>query len=59
MSDSKLPLIHKAPVEGLGVHVARTRLSIGDPAWLDRLTDGRIGVFFAFLGELCDFALNG
>ena len=45
MSDAKLPLIHKAPVEGLGVHVARTRLSIGDPAWLDRLTDGRIGVF--------------
>jgi hypothetical protein len=45
MSDAKLPLIHKAPVEGLGVHVARTRLSIGDSAWLDRLGDGRIGVF--------------
>jgi hypothetical protein len=45
MSDAKLPLIHKAPVEGLAVHVARTRLSIGDSAWLDRLGDGRIGVF--------------
>lgn len=45
MTDAKLPLIHKAPVEGLTVHVARTRLAIGDPAWLDRLSDGRIGVF--------------
>lgn len=45
MSDSKLPLIHKAPVEGLTIHVARTGLSIGDSAWLERLSDGRIGVF--------------
>jgi hypothetical protein len=45
MSDAKLPLIHKAPVEGLTIHVARTGLSIGDSAWLDRLSDGRIGVF--------------
>ena len=45
MSDAKLPLIHKAPVEGLAIHVARTGLSIGDAAWLDRLSDGRIGVF--------------
>lgn len=45
MTDAKLPLIHKAPVEGLVVHVARTRLAIGDTAWLDRLPDGRIGVF--------------
>jgi hypothetical protein len=45
MSDAKLPLIHKAPVEELKVHVARTGLSIGDSASLDRLTDGRIGVF--------------
>jgi hypothetical protein len=45
MTDAKLPLIHKAPVEGLAVHVARTRLAIGDHAWLDRLPDGRVGVF--------------
>ncbi|NHB76413.1 hypothetical protein [Rhodobacter calidifons] len=45
MSDAKLPLIHKAPVEGLAVHVARTGLAIGDSARLDRLSDGRIGVF--------------
>jgi hypothetical protein len=45
MTDAKLPLIHKAPVEGLTVHVARTRLAIGDHAWLDRLSDGKIGVF--------------
>jgi hypothetical protein len=44
MTDAKLPLIHKAPVEGLMIHVARTGLSIGDPAWLERLADGRIGV---------------
>jgi hypothetical protein len=45
MTDAKLPLIHKAPVEGLQIHVARTGLAIGDTAWLDRLTDGHIGVF--------------
>jgi hypothetical protein len=45
MSDTKLPLIHKAPVEGLEIHVARTGLAIGDSARLDRLSDGRIGVF--------------
>ena len=45
MSDAKLPLIHKAPVEGLEIHVARTGLAIGDSARLDRLSDGRIGVF--------------
>jgi hypothetical protein len=45
MTDAKLPLIHKAPVEGLMIHVARAGLAIGDTAWLDRLTDGRVGVF--------------
>jgi hypothetical protein len=45
MTDAKLPLIHKAPVEGLTIHVARTRLAIGDHAWLDRLPDGKVGVF--------------
>lgn len=45
MTDAKLPLIHKAPVEGLTVNVASTRLAIGDPAWLDRISDGRVGVF--------------
>ncbi|MCU0828803.1 MAG: hypothetical protein MUE52_15735 [Tabrizicola sp.] len=45
MTDAKLPLIHKAPVEGLTIHVARAGLSIGDAATLDRLPDGRIGVF--------------
>lgn len=45
MSDAKLPLIHKAPVEGLVINVARTGLSIGDSASLDRMPDGRIGVY--------------
>ena len=45
MTEAMLPLIHKAPVEGLCVHVGRTGVSIGDPAWLARLEDGRIGVF--------------
>lgn len=45
MTDAKLPLIHKAPVEGLTIHVARARLAIGDTAWLDWLPDGRVGVF--------------
>lgn len=45
MSDTILPLIHKAPVEGIRVHVARAGLMIGDNAAIDRLSDGRIGVF--------------
>lgn len=45
MSDTKLPLIHKAPVEGILVHVARAHLAIGDHASIDRLPDGRIGVY--------------
>ena len=45
MTDAKLPLLHKAPVEGLTIHVARTGLSIGDAARLDRLEDGKVGVF--------------
>jgi hypothetical protein len=45
MSDAKLPLIHKAPVEDLVIHVARTGLAIGDTAWLERLSDGKVGVF--------------
>jgi hypothetical protein len=45
MTDAKLPLIHKAPVEGLAIHVARTGLASAISAWLDRLSDGRIGVF--------------
>lgn len=44
MSDAKLPLLHKAPVEGLLVHVARSGLAIGDTAAAVRLPDGRIGV---------------
>jgi hypothetical protein len=56
MTDTKLPLIHKAPVEDLQIHVARARLAIGDNAWLDRIADGRIGVFAAirqpFLGVI-------
>ena len=45
MSDSKLPLIHKVPVEGLLINVARAGLVIGDKAEIDRLPDGRIGVY--------------
>lgn len=45
MSDTKLPLLHKAPVEGLAIHVGRSGLAIGDTARLERLSDGRIGVF--------------
>lgn len=45
MSDSKLPLIHKAPVEGLLINVARAGLVIGDTAGIVRLPDGRIGVY--------------
>ncbi|NJM83689.1 MAG: hypothetical protein HC844_15595 [Tabrizicola sp.] len=45
MSDNKLPIIHKAPVEGIRMNVARAGLAIGDEAQIDRLSDGRIGVF--------------
>ena len=45
MSDSLQPLIHKAPVHGLLVHVGRCGLCIGDPATLHLLEDGQIGIF--------------
>lgn len=45
MTDTKLPLIHKTQVEGLTLHVARARLAIGDHAWLERPSDGKVGVF--------------
>jgi hypothetical protein len=53
MTDAKLPLIHKAPVEGLTLHVARTGLAIGDPAWIERLADGRVGVFASVRRLVC------
>lgn len=45
MRDTKQPLIHKAPVHGLRVHVGRAGLSIGDGADLARLPEGGIGIF--------------
>jgi len=45
MSDAKLALIRKTRVEGIAVHVNRAGLAIGDVAWLEPLSDGRIGVF--------------
>ncbi len=47
MQDSIQPLIHKAAVQDIAVHIARSGLSIGDEATLHSLTDGRIGVFAA------------
>ncbi|MEF3046085.1 hypothetical protein [Pseudotabrizicola sp. L79] len=45
MQDLLQPLIHKAAVHDIAVHVARTGLSIGDEAELHLLPDGRVGVF--------------
>ncbi|MCU0814942.1 MAG: hypothetical protein MUF74_00225 [Cypionkella sp.] len=45
MHDLMQPLIHKAAVRDIAVHVARAGLSIGDEAMLHHLPDGRIGVF--------------
>ena len=45
MQDLLQPLIHKAAVHNIALNVARTGLSIGDPAELVPLPDGRIGVF--------------
>lgn len=45
MNDLLQPLIHKAAVRDIAVHVARTGLSIGSEAALLPLPDGRIGVF--------------
>ena len=45
MQDILQPIIHKAPVLGLRVNVARTGLCIGDPAELRLLEDGQIGIF--------------
>lgn len=45
MHDLLQPLIHKAAVHDISVHVARTGLSIGSEAELHLLPDSRIGVF--------------
>lgn len=45
MNDLLQPLIHKAAVHSITVNVARTGLSIGAPAELHTLPDGRVGVF--------------
>ena len=45
MHDLLQPLIHKAAVRDIAVHVARTGLSIGAEAALHILPDGRVGVF--------------
>lgn len=45
MYDLLQPLIHKAAVRDISVHVARTGLSIGAEAELHVLPDGRVGVF--------------
>jgi hypothetical protein len=45
MQDILQPIIHKTSVQGLQVNVASSGLSIGDSARLERLVDGRIGIF--------------
>lgn len=45
MQDILQPIIHKTSVQGLQVNVASSGLSIGDSAHLERLQDGRIGIF--------------
>ena len=45
MHDLLQPLIHKAAVRDIVVHVARTGLCIGAQAELHTLPDGRVGVF--------------
>ncbi len=44
MAQTLLPLIHKARVQGLTVHVARSGLSLGDEASAVALEDGRVGI---------------
>lgn len=44
MHDLLQPLIHKAAVQDIAVHIGRTGLSIGDEAGLHLLPDGKVGV---------------
>jgi len=56
MPDILEPILPLVPVEGIAVHVARSGLSLGDPAEARLLADGRVGVFATlrrrFLGIL-------
>lgn len=45
MQDLLQPLIHKAAVQDIAVHIARSGLSIGDEAELHLLAEECIGVF--------------
>jgi hypothetical protein len=44
MNQTMLPLIHKAPVQGLQVHVVRSGLALGDELEAVALDDGTIGI---------------
>jgi hypothetical protein len=44
MSQALLPLLHKAKVQGLLIHVAKSGLSLGDEVQAVELGDGRIGI---------------
>ena len=44
MPDRLEPILPQVPVEGLRLHIGRAGLSMGDPAELRLLPDGRVGV---------------
>ena len=39
------PILPQVPVEGISVHIGRSRLSMGDAVTARLLPDGRVGVF--------------
>ena len=45
MQDILQVLIHKAPVQGLLLHIGKSGLCIGDAAELHLQSDGKIGIF--------------
>lgn len=49
MHDILEPILPQVPLEGIAVHVARSRLSMGDTVGARLMADGRVGIW----GRVC------
>lgn len=45
MHDILEPILPQVPVEGISIHIARSRLSMGDPAEARLMPDGLVGIW--------------
>ncbi len=51
------PILPQVPVEGISVHIARSRLSMGDPVEARLMPDGRVGIWARIRRPVLGFPL--